>query len=79
LHAFAGEHRRHREQPLAAGARSFVVVEEFERTFAQLEDRDVRRRAAITSGMRIPLSSRMPFLPGAYMWVTMSPRLSSAR
>ena len=27
----------------------------------------------------MPLSSRMPFGAGAYMWVTMSPRLSSAR
>src|SRR6266849_6553526 len=38
-----------------------------------------RRRAASTSGNTRPLSSRMPFGAGAYMWVTMSPRLSSGR
>src|SRR5215510_5610917 len=38
-----------------------------------------RRRAAATSGNSRPLSSRMPFGAGAYMWVTMSPRLSSGR
>src|SRR5215475_13466345 len=38
-----------------------------------------RRRAAATSGNSRPFSSRMPFGAGAYMWVTMSPRLSSGR
>src|SRR6516164_3040923 len=38
-----------------------------------------RRRAADTSGNSRPWSSRMLLGGGAYMWVTMSPRLSSAR
>jgi hypothetical protein len=42
-------------------------------------NRTPRRRAAITSGNRMPSSSRMPFGAGAYICVTMSPRLSNAR
>src|SRR5271154_3171172 len=38
-----------------------------------------RRRAAVTSGKRRPWSSRMLFGGGAYMWETISPRLSRAR
>ena len=38
-----------------------------------------RRRAASTSGQQAAWSSRMLFGGGAYMWVTMSPRLSRAR
>ena len=43
----AGEHGTGREQPLAARARALVVVEELERAFAQLEQRDIGGRADI--------------------------------
>src|SRR5207302_2388242 len=47
LHALAGEHGRDRKQPLAVRAHALVVVDELERAFAQLEDRDIRGRADV--------------------------------
>src|SRR5712692_1888535 len=46
-HVLAREHGAGREQPLAAGAGAFVVVEELERAVPQLEDRDVGRRTHV--------------------------------
>jgi hypothetical protein len=45
VRALPRQHGRDREQPLAMGAHALVVVDELERTLAQLEDRGVRRRA----------------------------------
>jgi len=41
----AGEHGRDWEQPLLAGARAFVVADEFEAAFRQLDGRNVNRCA----------------------------------
>jgi hypothetical protein len=49
LHALAVEHRFGRKQPLAAGSRSLVVIEELERALAQLHDGYISRRAHIES------------------------------
>jgi len=46
-YVLAREHGFGRDQPLTARARALVIVEEFERTFAQLQKRDVGRRAHI--------------------------------
>jgi hypothetical protein len=45
LQALPGQHGRDREQALPVRAHALVVVDELERAFAQLPDRDVRRRA----------------------------------
>ncbi len=40
----AGKHGRSRKEPLVAGARALIVVQEFQRTFRRLHDRHVGRR-----------------------------------
>ena len=53
--ALSCKHRPRRKQPLLAGADAFVVIEEIERSLAQVHDRDVGRgadieRAAVVEG-----------------------------
>ena len=56
-----------------------VPVEVIGNAVAEVEDDAAAARGHHVREQNWPLSSRMPFMPGAYTCVTMSPRLSSGR